>query len=135
MALGSAIHKRSSCEKCGQHLNGPWSQVKAYPKWAIPTSHSSIVLQDVLFSDTSPLLLPIPFVPFEIAMSKTNEKCEEISKLTVDPGGIWWPWNIIERGSGIPSVQGVNCRGCGDSHGCVPEVAVTHEVGNPRRTR
>jgi hypothetical protein len=49
------------------------SPVNAYPKWTIPTSRGSIVLQDVLFGDTGITVLPIPFVSFKVAMSETNK--------------------------------------------------------------
>ena len=49
------------------------AQENVYPKWAIPASHGSIVLQDVLLVDAGVLVLPIPLVSFKIAISKMNK--------------------------------------------------------------
>ena len=75
MALGSATHKRFSCGKNGVNV-GP--EIRGYrykyPKWSIPPSHASVLLQEVLFYDTCVLGQPIPGVTFEIALSKMGKE-------------------------------------------------------------
>ena len=48
----------------------------------------------------------------------------------MNPRGVWWSWNIFERGPAVPSVQGVDKRGYRSSEDRLLEVVVTHKVGN-----
>ena len=68
---------------------------------------------------------------FKVAVSKMKKKRYKVSRPTVDPGGVWWSWNIFDGGPVVSSMQSINHRGHRDSHSCLPEVVVIHEVGNP----
>ena len=79
MALGSAIHKRSSCAKNVVHILLVRDYSQTYPKWTIPTSHTSVVLQDVLFCNACILSYPMPLMSFNIAVSEINKDTRSLS--------------------------------------------------------
>lgn len=46
----------------------------------------------------------------------------------MDPGRVWWSWNIFDGGPAVAFIQGVNKRGYCNGKGRLLEVVVTHGV-------
>lgn len=80
IALGSAIHKRSSCGAPSAYITAvlnPTQKRGAYTKRPVPTSYSSIFFQEALLNNSRLLAVPPPHVP-----------CSEICEM-IPLRGVW----------------------------------------------